>query len=60
MIEEIIRETTFSHIGVSTHGGVVANYLKFKAKYLDAIEVPNCCCYILRFEKKKWGLEGPI
>ena len=60
LIEELATRNSFNHIAVSTHGGVVANFLKYKAKKNGTLEVPNCVCYLLSFTRGSWDLKGPL
>jgi 2,3-bisphosphoglycerate-dependent phosphoglycerate mutase len=46
LIYDIIEKTDFSHIGISTHGGAIRNFLHY---YLDEdypiLPIPNCVVY---------------
>lgn len=51
-LHEILKETDYRHIGISTHGGALRNVLhSFLPKNHDLLPIPNCVLYKLTYNE---------
>ncbi|MFT6068348.1 MAG: broad specificity phosphatase PhoE [Bacteriovoracaceae bacterium] len=58
-LNQIAKSSKSSHIGISSHGGVIRNIVhSLLPPDSEKIEIPNCCVYHLTFKDEKWELVG--
>lgn len=61
VVEDLVQNSQYKRIGLSTHGGVVRNLLH---SYLPAdhhpLPIPNCVTYLLEKREDSFVVEGPL
>ncbi len=58
-LNEVAASTSSTHIGISSHGGVIRNIVhSLLPPDSEKVEIPNCCVYHLTFTDEKWALVG--
>ncbi len=51
LLSELIKNTNYEHIGISTHGGAIRNIMHFfLSENHPMIPIPNCVVYCLKFD----------
>lgn len=62
-VQEVIdeyKDKGFKNIAISTHGGIVRNYLGSLADENVSIEIFNCCLYKLTLTDENYIVTGPL
>tara|TARA_R110002072_G_scaffold534_3_gene3702 strand:+ start:79195 stop:79704 length:510 start_codon:yes stop_codon:yes gene_type:complete len=50
----------YKNVAISTHGGIVRNYLSSHIDDDRSIDIFNCCLYRLKVEENQYAVEGPL
>ncbi|MCP4912441.1 MAG: histidine phosphatase family protein [Oligoflexia bacterium] len=62
-VQEVIdqyKNQGFENIAISTHGGIVRNYLGSLADESIRIDIFNCCLYKLSIIENRYKVSGPL